>query len=200
MEGKLSSGIICKWRRQGKVEGDGRRGWKVSGVGNPANSTSPPVLRPFPPEKQLLGWLNLILCVNQLVNENFGGAKALRPDLQVVGLSYKTIGGRSSQGASQGGLGYVYSIAITQQLQSGRECSRECANVSNLFVNVQNNVSHPSDIGECVCILTQCRNFGGVVLNSGHHIVQCDTQQLNCNFIINVQPYISESVNRNFGF
>jgi len=31
----------------------------------------------------------------------WGGAKALRPDLQGVGQQYKTSGGRSSQGASQ---------------------------------------------------------------------------------------------------
>jgi len=33
------------------VEGEEGRGWEVSGVGKPANSTSPPLLKPFPPEK-----------------------------------------------------------------------------------------------------------------------------------------------------
>jgi len=51
MEGKISSGIICRWRSRARWKGMDGRGWKVSGVGNPANPTSPSLLRPFPPEK-----------------------------------------------------------------------------------------------------------------------------------------------------
>jgi len=40
------------WEVSGwEVNGWEVSGWEVSGVGNPANSTSPPLLKPFPPEK-----------------------------------------------------------------------------------------------------------------------------------------------------
>jgi len=50
-----------------------------------------------------------------------------------------------------------------------RECSRKFVIVRNLFVSVRDNVSHPSDSRSVYKHPSSNRNFGGVVLNNGHH-------------------------------
>ena len=80
------------------MEGDGWKGMEGEWSRQTCQLHITPAFKTFSSGKVIIRRIKL----NIRRVKNFGGAKALRPDLQGVGRSYKIIGGRSSHGASQG--------------------------------------------------------------------------------------------------